>query len=110
MNEAQKRPRSRRRWVWGSVVATATATAACAVAAVVLVGLPSGAEGAASPADAASSTGEVATAEVVRGDLSGTTTQPGKLGVLDGPAVVAGTGGTLVSRAAAAVLADAWAH
>jgi peptidoglycan hydrolase-like protein with peptidoglycan-binding domain len=95
MTEAQERPRprSRRRWVWGSVVATATA--GCAVAAVALVGLPSGTEDAASAGGSSSSSGQVATAEVVRGDLSGTTTQPGELGVLEGPSVVAGTGGTL---------------
>ena len=108
MTEAPERPRSRRRRVWVAVVIVVVV--ACGVAAVALVGLPSGAGGAASAEDSPASSGEVATAEVVRGDLSGTTTQPGKLGVLDGPAVVAGTGGTLVSRAAAAVLADAWAH
>jgi len=97
MTEAQEhhRPRRRRRWVWGSIAATVMA--ACAVAAVVLVALPSGADGAASSEGSPSSgsSGGAATAEVVRGDLSGTSTQPGKLGVLAGPDVVAGTGGTL---------------
>lgn len=95
MTEEQDRPRSpsRRRWVWGAVAAAAAA--ACAAAAVALVGLPPGAEGAASSPDSSASPDEVATAEVVRGDLSGTSTQPGKLGVLAGPAVVAGTEGTL---------------
>jgi len=93
MTEATEPRRSPRRWIWGSIAVVAVG--ACAVAAVLLVGLPSGAEGAASSDGTSSPAGDVATAEVVRGDLSGTTTQPGKLGVLDGPAVVAGTGGTL---------------
>jgi len=93
MTEAQERPRARRRWVW--VAVAVTATVACGAAAVALVGLPSGAGGAASAEGSPASSDEVATAEVVRGDLTGTSTQPGKLGVLDGPDVVAGTGGTL---------------